>query len=223
MKNIIAIFIVQLVFCFNVYATGDAINCSADNNQSEFDAANMNCFVNDTPADAERVNANFKVLLSLINPPGLVAPFAGTVTSIPDGWLSCDGSEVSRVTYANLFAAIGTAHGEGDGITTFNLPDYRGRFLRGVDAGAGRDPNAADRTVSNIGGNIGDAVGSVQEDEFKNHTHSKGPFRGDGVGFHVGATPSRWRIDSAGEDQTGESGGDETRPKNAYVNWMIKY
>jgi microcystin-dependent protein len=69
---------------------------------------------------------------------------------------------VSRTTYANLFAAIGTAHGSGDGVTTFTLPDYRGRFLRGVDEGAGRDPDAPSRTAPSPGGNSGDAVGSIE-------------------------------------------------------------
>jgi microcystin-dependent protein len=51
------------------------------------------------------------------------------------GWLKCNGAAVSRSTYAVLFAAIGTLYGAGDGTTTFNLPDYRGEFLRGLDDG----------------------------------------------------------------------------------------
>lgn len=50
-----------------------------------------------------------------------------------DGWLSCDGSAVSRATYPNLFSAIGETWGPGDGVTTFNLPDFRGRALIGFD------------------------------------------------------------------------------------------
>jgi len=58
-------------------------------------------------------------------PPGVVLPFAGT--SAPAGFLLCGGQAVSRATYAALFAAIGTTFGAGDGSTTFNLPDLRGR------------------------------------------------------------------------------------------------
>lgn len=54
--------------------------------------------------------------------PGFLAPFAGSTA--PDGWLICDGSAVSRITYAGLFAVIGTTYGAGDGNSTFNLPDY---------------------------------------------------------------------------------------------------
>lgn len=63
-------------------------------------------------------------------PPGSMNAFAGTAA--PAGWLICDGSAVSRTTYAGLFSIIGTIHGSGDGTTTFNLPDARGSFLRGA-------------------------------------------------------------------------------------------
>jgi len=64
-------------------------------------------------------------------PAGSVNAYAGTNATPPVGWLYCNGSPVSRTAYAALFAAIGTAHGSGDGATTFNLPDYRWTFLRG--------------------------------------------------------------------------------------------
>lgn len=57
----------------------------------------------------------------------------------PSGWLLCEGQAVSRAAFSALFAAIGTAYGAGDGSTTFNVPDLRGRFPIGVDAGAGRN------------------------------------------------------------------------------------
>lgn len=60
---------------------------------------------------------------------GFIKPFAGN--TVPDGYLYCDGSAVSRTTYSELFAAIGTIYGAGDGSTTFNVPDLRGYFLRG--------------------------------------------------------------------------------------------
>jgi microcystin-dependent protein len=90
--------------------------------------------------------------------------------SEPAGFLYCDGRTVSRTLYIELFNVIGTSHGVGDGSTTFNLPDYRGRFLRGVDGTAGNDPDKLTRTSTN-GGNSGNAPGSVQGDEYKQHTH----------------------------------------------------
>jgi hypothetical protein len=99
-------------------------------------------------------------LKSLITPAGVMLPFGGAVA--PDGWLLCNGASVSRATYSKLFGAIGSAHGSGDGSTTFTLPDTRGRFLRGVDGGVARDPDRASRTAAASGGNTGDLVGSVQ-------------------------------------------------------------
>lgn len=69
-------------------------------------------------------------------PVGAIRPSAGNKANIPDGWLLCDGSQISRATYAKLFDVLGTAWGVGDGTTTFDLPDFRGKFLRGVDDGA---------------------------------------------------------------------------------------
>lgn len=68
-------------------------------------------------------------------PAGSVVDFAGS--SIPSGWLECNGQTVSRTTYATLYAAIGDTHGAGDGSTTFNLPDCRGRASVGVGTGSG--------------------------------------------------------------------------------------
>jgi microcystin-dependent protein len=106
---------------------------------------------------------------------GTVIPFSGT--TVPNGWLLCDGSTVSRETYRRLFDAIGTAHGQGNGSTTFHLPDLRGRFIRGTDdmgtGASGRDPNAGTRTAANSGGNTGNNVGSVQADQEQEHQHQQ--------------------------------------------------
>lgn len=69
------------------------------------------------------------ILVGSVIPAGTIAPFGGG--TVPDGWKLCNGSAISRTTYSALFSSIGTSHGQGDGATTFNLPDYRGQFLRG--------------------------------------------------------------------------------------------
>ena len=166
--------------------------------------------------------------ISEIIPPGCVLPFAGTTP--PSGWLMCDGSAVSRTTYRALYAAIGNAHGSGDGSTTFHLPDYRGRFLRGTDnmgtvsGAAGRDPNAADRTAMNTGGNPANGVGSVQGHQYESHGHSLNGLAGNSGGNSSGLAHPR---DSGGQSfgihySTYANGGSETRPINAYVNYIIK-
>ncbi|WP_131825853.1 phage tail protein, partial [Chromobacterium violaceum] len=66
-------------------------------------------------------------------PTGMICWYANP--SAPAGWLICDGKAISRMTYAALFAVIGTTYGVGDGTTTFNLPDLRDQFIRGHNAG----------------------------------------------------------------------------------------
>lgn len=67
-------------------------------------------------------------------PIGAVFPFYGTTP--PEHTMACNGAEISRTTYAELFAVIGTTAGEGDGSTTFNVPDLRGMFIRGTGGNA---------------------------------------------------------------------------------------
>jgi microcystin-dependent protein len=156
--------------------------------------------------------------------PGMVMPYAGT--SAPTGWLACNGAAVSRSTYSDLFGVIGETHGQGDNSTTFNVPDYRGRFLRGVDGGAGVDPDAASRTAMATGGATGDAVGSVQADDYKAHTHDFSDGLTTAAGGRTANTGSGdiFGPDSATKTTTSmpASGGSETRPKNANVLYIIK-
>ena len=83
--------------------------------------------------------------LSVIIPSGVIVPFAGgpgvtpnpgTRQAVPDGWLLCGGAAVSRTAYSGLFTIIGTTYGIGDGSTTFNVPDLRGRIIVGSGTGA---------------------------------------------------------------------------------------
>lgn len=78
-------------------------------------------------------------------PSGAIMAFA--TVDVPDGWLLCDGSAVSRTAYANLFAAIGTLHGVGDGETTFVLPDYRGRMILGASGAYAQGATGGSDTV----------------------------------------------------------------------------
>jgi microcystin-dependent protein len=184
---------------------------------------------NDT-LSAQKLNDDFAALGAAIDalvPAGTIIAYGGPVggqSAPPAGWLLCDGSAVSRGDNARLFAAIGTVWGSGDGATTFNLPDLRGRFLRGVDSGSGRDPDRGSRTASNAGGNSGDAVGTVQGHALASHQH----------GFHAILTIETDRNQPNHYNETGDfsfvltdgataaAGGNETRPVNAGVNYLIK-
>lgn len=156
-------------------------------------------------------------------PSGMVQAFARA--TCPIGWIKADGSAVSRTTKECLFLAIGTSHGRGDNSTTFNVPDYRGRFLRGVSEGSGLDPDANSRTAMATGGNTGNAVGSVQGDVFGSHSHSYTNYPSYNLGS-IGAdanNPSRGNFGGGANGTTsGASGGNETRPKNANVVFCVK-
>lgn len=78
-------------------------------------------------------------------PPGVMMPYAGSTA--PDGWLLCDGSAISRTTYANLFAVLSTTFGSGNGTSTFNIPNTSGRAIVGAGIGA-RDGESGTGVIS---------------------------------------------------------------------------
>ncbi len=93
-------------------------------------------------------------------PSGVVLPFAGAAA--PIGWLFCYGQAVSRTTYATLFAALGAAYGAGDGSTTFNLPDLRGRVPGGKDDMGGSAANRLTTAGSGVNGTALGAAGGAE-------------------------------------------------------------
>jgi microcystin-dependent protein len=176
---------------------------------------------------------------------GAILPYGSPIDAgqlEAQGWLYCDGSELNISDYADLFAVIGTLHG-GNGSQTFNLPDYRGYLLRGVDDYTGRDPDANSRTAANPGGVAGDNVGSTQNHAAArpasasftlgsagSHSHTVSNVPSDSSSAaETGSFRSVWNDGSADTDSAGAhshtvcAGGDaETRPVNAYVNFLIR-
>jgi len=94
------------------------------------DTLNYGCVSTSKSGEFSVGDANNKAVP--VMPVGCVIPFAGAAA--PTGWLLCQGQAISRTTYAQLFSVIGTTYGSGDGKTTFNLPDMRGRVAVGSDA-----------------------------------------------------------------------------------------
>jgi microcystin-dependent protein len=104
------------------------------------------------------------------SPVGSIMAYAGS--SAPDGWILAQGQAVSRTTYAKLFAAIGTTYGVGDGSTTFNLPDLRGRIVAGVDAGINRLTASGLGTSAVLAATGGGDVSSA----ILSHSHTAGSY-----------------------------------------------
>jgi len=157
-------------------------------------------------------------------PPGKIDMFA--MSAMPYGWLLCDGSAVSRTTYAALFSAIGTTYGTGNGSTTFNLPDARGYFPRAWDDSAGRDP--------------GRSIGTTQTGAIQSHTHGvTDPGHIHSINtWHISGSDTATRVSSSATTtsfgtadtnsaKTGISiqstGGTETRPINIAFAFAIKW
>ncbi|MGE0635881.1 MAG: phage tail protein [Bacteroidia bacterium] len=163
-------------------------------------------------------------------PTGTIVAYGGT--TIPTGWLLCDGTSYTTSGQGTLFTAI--AYNFGGSGTNFNIPDLRGRFLRGMANGIATDPDRATRTAMAAGGNTGDAVGSVQTDAFQGHFHAVRyglaagtSMRFDGVAADrtAAATNTSYFVASNpiadGTHGTPRTSA-ESRPQNAYVNYIIK-
>lgn len=156
-------------------------------------------------------------------PPGSIMAWGGVTA--PAGWLLCDGVSYNNVDYPNLFAAIGKNFG-GTG-STFNVPDVRGRFLRGVNGSktvaSGGDPDLSSRTPN--GNGLTNEPGSYQGSQFASHTHTEHFTGGNNTGttINVGQHGVNNSAGVLPGVQTEPTGGAETRPKNIYVNYIIKY
>lgn len=165
------------------------------------------------------------LLLNPIEPavsPGTGAPYFGG--TVPNGWLLCDGTAVSRTTYSALFAAIGTTWGAGNGSTTFNLPDARNDFLRGASGTVPLGTRQSDEIKSHSHSATIDPAGSHQHSV----TGSGGNSTGSGYAGEIGSTVdgSSFVTNVAGSHThtltITATGGAETRPRNIAINWIIK-
>lgn len=165
-------------------------------------------------------------------PIGCVVAFAGDKSHLKDeNWKICDGQTLNARNFKELFYTINTSWGNGDGTNgSFNLPDLRGMFLRGVDdSNSKKDPDSDSRIALNEGGHTGNQVGSYQSDVVGTHSHS-GARRGSDK--PTGSDEDHLRVylpsfannvvDIPKSTNFGEGIGSETRPKNVYVYYIIR-
>lgn len=170
-----------------------------------------------TPINANNLNNNFNYLA----PTGGIMEFAGS--SAPSGWLICDGSAVSRTTYADLYAVIGTTYGNGNGSTTFNLPNLTGRIPIGK--------KSSDTDFDTLGETGGSKTHTQTRDEVANHTHQLW-VTNDG-GDKYGSIPSiawsksadSWTNTQFGVERTDTQNASPMNIMNPYIvlNYIIKY
>jgi microcystin-dependent protein len=161
------------------------------------------------------IQAQIDAISAALFPAGAVIHVAQSTA--PTGFLKANGDAVSRTTYSALFSAIGTTFGAGDGSTTFNVPDLRGEFVRGLDDGRGIDS--------------GRALGSAQADEIEAHNHriyglAGGPIAivGSQTRSVMGGQNTGGYTDSySGTKHIEDTGGSETRPRNVALLACIKH
>lgn len=158
--------------------------------------------------------------ISIIAPPGSVMIWAGT--TVPEGYLLCDGSEVSRTTYDALFSAIGTTYGAGDSSSTFNLPDFQGRYLK-----QGTSGTYGNESLPNITGNVG-CVG-YDRNITQTYKQPSGAFYEESVAStSVGFTGNTaWNtvvsaLDASRSSSTYQDNA-KVNPDNAEILYCIKY
>ena len=161
--------------------------------------------VNSTLSQVEAYDGSAWINLGGGTPAGAI--YAMGTSTVPTGFLECNGAAVSRSTYATLFSTISTTFGAGDGSSTFNLPDLRGEFIRGWDNSRGVDS--------------GRSLGSTQDEAFKAHTHTYIDQQNHSSGNY------RWWKGGdndcvAADKQTESTGGSETRPRNVALMYVIK-
>jgi microcystin-dependent protein len=151
-------------------------------------------------------------------PVGTIDMYGGATP--PSNYFECNGAAINRITYAALFTAIGTAFGIGDGLSTFNIPDFRGEFPRGWDNGRGVDPARA--------------LGSTQAGDIQSHGHYAGVAQNQTEPDIYGHTATdlpgvatevvqKQNASMVAQPLTSNTGGSETRPTNVAVMFIIKY
>lgn len=169
-------------------------------------------------ASAMAARASQELIKTMLT--GAIFPFAGSTS--PDGFLICDGQAVSRDEYDDLFAVIGTIYGSGNGTTTFNLPDLRGRVPVGVDV--------SQNEFDELGNNGGEKTHTLTTGEMPGHSHphSHTEITASATiingGLEAPAASALPGIGSTGSDSTSAGGSEAHNNLQPYLtlNFIIK-
>lgn len=158
-------------------------------------------------------------------PPGMIVPYAGASSPDVTQWLLCFGQAISRTAYAALFANIGITYGVGDGSTTFNVPDLRGRFIAGADAMGGAAANRLTGQPQGVGGAVasvgGEEVHKLIIAEMPSHSHSftANNLAGSAVISQLSQVPASFSFNT---NSTGGDGNHNNIPPTIVLNYIIK-
>lgn len=217
----------------------DYENYIMNNVRNEINSYTKQSQINNASSSVSGVSGS--LALSVIIPSGVIVPFAGgpgvtpspgTGQDVPDGWLLCGGAAVSRVAYSGLFTIIGTTYGVGDGSTTFNVPDLRGRVVSGKDNMGG---TTASRLTAAGSGITGTTLGNSGGTETHTLTIAQMPAHGHGksqaqstlgtnndVNYSVPVTGIITAYQNFQVDNTGGGGAHQNTQPSIVTNYIIK-
>lgn len=186
----------------------------------EADITDLQTYLLDSPSDGNfyaRMDGAWSMVSTAAGTTGEIV--AWPHEDVPQNFLACNGQSVNAVTFADLFAVVGYRYG-GSG-ANFNLPDLRGEFIRGWANGSGNDPDRTSRTDSGDG-STGDVVGTKQDHAFAQHTHGLTRSLDDGSQVSIFDGGNNTRL-ASGQTGNSSTGGSETRPRNVYMQYIIRY
>ena len=180
-------------------------------------------------------------------PSGVIVPFAGgpgvtpnpgTLQDVPVGWLLCAGTAISRNAYSALFAAVGTTYGVGDGSTTFNVPDLRGRLAAGKDNMGGTAASRITNTGTDNSGILASSLGVTGGDQrMHQHTHTQNSHSHAGLVSQIATPPdgsyaymgnpataqySQAMTSATATNQNTGTGAAQNMPPVIILNYLIK-
>ena len=182
-------------------------------------------FACSTTAEAAAIVAASAAAASPV-PVGTIMPYAGS--SAPTGWLFANGAAVSRATYADLFTAISTSYGVGDGVSTFNVPDLRGRGVFGHDSMGSTSAARITTAGSGINGNTLGATGGTETHtlttaQLPAHAHGIGTQLMVAPGSNAGGLCGSFGTTSVGTQNAGGGGAHQNMPPGMILNFIIKH
>ena len=168
--------------------------------------------LNATKEELANITNELNIAKKNIVPVGVIYPFGGSNEKVPDGYLPCDGRAVSRTQYSALFNVIGTSFGNGDNVSTFNVPDLRECVPVGI--GTSGRPSTELKVHDTY------ELGQFKDDQMQTHTHSNGAF-GEADNTYGGPYRVIPGVTNTGNN-SGRSGA-TTHGKQIGVNYIIKY